>query len=94
VTSGERDPGLAAERTTLAWQRTGLSALALAALAVHSFQDRLHLAVPVATVLAVVGATAYRTGSGAGPTTPARLRLVSLGVTAAAVLSGVGSIVG
>jgi uncharacterized membrane protein YidH (DUF202 family) len=76
--SPERDPGLAAERTTLAWQRTGLSALALAALAVHSFQDRLHLAVPVATVLAVVGATAYRTGGAAGPT-PLRTAAASSG---------------
>ena len=89
-----RDPGLAAERTTLAWHRTGLSSFALAALAVHSFQDRLAVAVPVAGLLAALGATAYRTGAAPGPTAPARLRLVSLGVTAAALLSAVGTIVG
>lgn len=80
-----RDPGLAAERTTLAWHRTGLSALAVAALAVHSFQDRLQLAVPIAGLLVVIGAAAYRTGS-TSPVPPPRLRALSLAVGAVAVL--------
>ena len=86
------DPGLARERTTLAWHRTGLSSLALAALAVHSFQERMEVAVPIAALLAVLGVVAYRAGS--SPASPGRLRSMSLGVTAAAVLSAAATIVG
>ena len=88
------DPGLAAERTTLAWHRTGLSAVAVGALAAHSFQERVQIAVPVALLLALIGAVAYRTGDSPGPTPPARLRLVSLGVTAVAVVSAFATMVG
>ena len=89
-----RDPGLAEERTTLAWHRTGLSALAIAALAVHSFQERLEVAVPVALLLGALGALAYRTGDAPTPTSPVRLRLVSLGVTLVAGLCALATIVG
>ena len=88
-----RDPGLARERTTMAWHRTGLSALALAALAIHSFQDRMAAAVPIAGLLAVIGVLAYRAGAHT-PASPRRLRSMSLGVSAAAALSAAATIVG
>lgn len=91
--AGGRDPGLAFERTTLAWHRTGLSALALSALAVHSFQERMHVAVPVAGLLAAIGVFAYRTGS-TSPVSPRRLRSMSLAVTTAAAVCAVATIVG
>lgn len=88
-----RDPGLAFERTTLAWHRTGLSALAVSAVALKAFQHRPVLAVPLAGLFASVGVLAYRTGAST-PASPARLRAISLAVTLAAAASGVGTIVG
>ena len=88
-----RDAGLAFERTTLAWNRTGLSAMAVAALALHSFRDRILAAIAVAAVLGTIGVLAYRTGA-RSPASPARLRTMSVGVTAVAVLTAALSIVG
>jgi uncharacterized membrane protein YidH (DUF202 family) len=88
-----RDPGLAFERTSLAWHRTGLSAIAIAALALKALQHRLGVGIPLSAVFAVVGVAAYATGA-TTPASPRRLRLLSLGVTAAAVLSAAGTIVG
>ena len=93
MSSGERDPGLAFERTHLAWNRTGLSAVVLAALALKAFDDHLEVGVALATLFLLVGVLAYRTGAQA-PAAPARLRLLSLGVTAAAVLAAAATIVG
>ena len=87
------DPGLAFERTTLAWHRTGLSAMAVSALAVHSFQHRLRVAVPVAGLFAVIGIVAYRTGS-TSPVSPWLLRSMSLGVSAAAAIAAVAVLSG
>jgi uncharacterized membrane protein YidH (DUF202 family) len=91
--SRDRDPGLAFERTTLAWHRTGLSALALSALAVHSFQERMRVAVPIAGLLAVIGVLAYRTGA-TSPVPPRRLRMLSLGVSGAALLCALATFSG
>jgi uncharacterized membrane protein YidH (DUF202 family) len=97
VTPGDgadaRDPGLAFERTTLAWHRTGLSSLAAAALAVHSYRVHPAVAFATATLLAGLAALAYRTGATA-PTTAARIRTMSLGVTIVAALAVAGTIVG
>jgi uncharacterized membrane protein YidH (DUF202 family) len=89
----DRDPGLAFERTSLAWHRTGLSALALAAVALKALQHRPLLGVPLSAVFAVVAVVAYVTGAST-PAPPARLRAISLVVTLAAVLTGVCTIVG
>ncbi len=88
-----RDRGLAFERTTLAWQRTGLSALATAAVTVKALQHRLVLAGGLGVALAAIGLLALRTGA-TPPASPARLRTISLAVTLVAVVTAGSTIVG
>lgn len=78
------DPGAAAERTALAWNRTGLSAAAAGAIALKLFWGESMLGVGLAVLLVATAALAY-----AAPASPLRFRALSLAVTAAAVLSGV-----
>ena len=82
-----RDRGAAFERTSLAWNRTGLSAVAVGALTLHVFQDRGLAGFLLAVLLVVGGALAYLSAR-RSPVSPARLRLLSLVVTGAAVLGG------
>jgi hypothetical protein len=89
----DRDRGLAFERTSLAWNRTGLASLAAAALCLKVFWDGHPLGLVLAAILAVIGVVAY--GAGARPpVTPNTLRAMSLATTAAAVVGMVLSIVG
>ena len=80
--AGDRDPGLARERTELAWTRTVISYAALGA--------ALLKVTPLAGVLVLaIGASAWKTGrlpGGAvsGPGQARRLRLITVGITAVA----------
>lgn len=59
VLDGDRDPGLARERTELAWGRSGLSVLVCAAaLFKHLYEEGSSLAV-VLTALLVLGAATW-----------------------------------
>lgn len=81
-----RDRGAAAERTSLAWNRTGLSAAAAGALTLHTFLNRGVAGIALAALLVGGGAFAYLTARHS-PVSPARLRWLSLVITGAAVLS-------
>jgi uncharacterized membrane protein YidH (DUF202 family) len=85
VTDPPRDPGLAYERTTLAWHRTGLSSAAVGAVCVKVFWGGPTLGLAAAGLLVTVGAFAYAAGRHT-PVAPSRLRALSLGTTLAAGL--------
>ena len=89
----ERDPGLAFERTTLAWNRTGLSCVAVGAVCLKVFWDHEVLGLVLGFVLIGTGVLAYEAGVKA-PAGPRILRAMSLAVTAAALVGAVLSIVG
>ena len=87
------DPGLAFERTTLAWNRTGLSSVAAGAICLKVFWGGAVLGVLLAALLILVGGLAYA----AGARTPVRsvtLRAMSLAVTCSATLAALLTIVG
>ena len=89
----DRDPGLAFERTTLAWHRTGLASAAVGAIALRFHGDDGPLGIALSGLLATIGGLAYA----AGRTTPVgarRLLAMSVGLTAAAVLAAYLGIVG
>ena len=85
-----RDPGLAYERTTLAWQRTALSSVGAGVLCLKVFWGGHVLG---GALFLLVGALAYAVGNHP-PVPPARLRAISLGWTAAAVVTLAVTIVG
>lgn len=89
------DVGLAAERTAMAWQRTGLALAAVSTLLVRVGERRLELTVPgllgllLGLGLMVVGERRYswivrRVGTGSTPLGERAVRLLALGM---AVLS-------
>ena len=88
-----QDPGLALERTTLAWHRTGLSSIAVGALCLNVFWGRGVIGIALSAVLVTIGGLAYAAGA-ATPTTPRRMRAMSLGLTLAAAVGAFLSIVG
>lgn len=55
----DRDPGAAAERTTLAWHRTGISAAAAAALSLRVFVHRPPLGPALVALFVVVVVVSY-----------------------------------
>jgi uncharacterized membrane protein YidH (DUF202 family) len=59
------DKGRASDRTVLAWQRTALASLAVAALALRAgvVDHSLGLAIPVAAMLAIAAAAEWRFGT-------------------------------
>lgn len=84
------DPGMAEERTALAWNRTGLSCFAAAALALHLFWDRSAPGMALAAVLVVMGVVAYGGGRRRHVrSTPRRLRVLSAATTTVAVLAAI-----
>lgn len=89
------DVGLAAERTAMAWQRTGLALAAVSTLLVRVGDRRLELTVPgllgllLGLALVVMGERRYtwivgRVGAGTSPLGQRAVRLLALGM---AVLS-------
>ena len=91
--SRPRDPGLALERTTLAWQRTGLASAAVGAITLRVHWGSGPAGIVLAALFVAIGGLAYAAGSST-PVGPRRLRLMSLGLTGAAVLGALLSIVG
>ena len=89
----ERDPGLAFERTALAWNRTGLSCVAVGALCLKVFWDEALLGIVLGLVLVATGVLAYEAGATA-PAGRRTMRAMSLAVTAAAVVGVALSVVG
>ena len=87
------DPGLALERTTLAWHRTGLSSVAVGAICLRVFWGAGVVGVALAALFLGIGGLAYAAGA-TTPAGPARLRAISLGLTVAAAVGGFLSIVG
>ncbi|HUP86922.1 MAG TPA: DUF202 domain-containing protein [Acidimicrobiales bacterium] len=87
------DPGLAPERTTLAWQRTGLSSVAAAAVCLKAFWGGHVLGLVLAGLLVAIGGLAYAAGAEA-PVAPATVRAVSVTIGVAATLGVFLSIVG
>ena len=88
-----RDPGLALERTTLAWQRTGLSSAAVGAICLKVFWRLGVVGVVASALFVAIGGLAFAAGR-ATPTTPGRLRAMSLGLTVAAAVGAFLCIVG
>ena len=91
--NGERDPGLAFERTTLAWNRTGLASVGAGAIALKVFWGLHVLGVALGLLLIAIGVLAYEAGAHA-PAGSRTLRAMSLAVTAAAVVGVALSVVG
>jgi uncharacterized membrane protein YidH (DUF202 family) len=87
------DRGLALERTTLAWHRTGLSSVAVGAVYLKVFWGGHVVGVVLAAVLVAIGAFAYGAG-GEAPAARTRVRVMSLAVTSTAVLGAFLGIVG
>ena len=87
------DPGLALERTTLAWHRTGLSSAAVGAIGLRVFWGTGVVGIALSALLVAIGGLAYAAGR-TTPATPARLRAMSLGLTSAAAIGAFLSIVG
>jgi uncharacterized membrane protein YidH (DUF202 family) len=97
----EWDKGRASDRTVLAWQRTALASLAVAALAVRAgvVDHILGLAIPVAAVLTIAaamewhfGAALHRERRGASaPRIPLHGRAL-IGIAAVTVVAAAGSI--
>ena len=87
-----QDPGLALERTTLAWHRTGLSCAAVGAISFRFFWGTGVLAIGLSALLLAIGGLAYAAGAST-PVAPGRLRAMSLGLTVAAVIGAFLSIV-
>ena len=87
------DPGLALERTTLAWHRTGLSSAAVGAICLKVFWGRGVVGIALSSLFVGIGGLAYAAGSST-PVTPARLRAMSAGLTLAAGVGAFLSIVG
>jgi uncharacterized membrane protein YidH (DUF202 family) len=83
------DAGMAEERTALAWNRTGLSSLAAAGIALKVFWGRSPAGVALAGLLVVMGVVAYGAGRRDGRSTATQLRLMSVATTAAAVLAAI-----
>lgn len=88
-----KDPGLALERTTLAWHRTGLSSVAVGAFCLRILWGSGVVGIVLSALLIVIGGLAYAAGSST-PATPGRLRTMSLGLTAVAAIGAFLSIVG
>ena len=87
------DPGLALERTTLAWHRTGLSSVAIGAIALRVFWGSGVLGIALCALFVAIGGLAYAAGR-TTPATPGRLRAMSVGLTVAAAIGALLSIVG
>ena len=79
---------MAEERTSLAWNRTGLSCFAAAAIALKVFWDRSGPGVALAALLVLIGVMAYGAGR-RDRSTPQRLRVLSLATSAVAVLAAI-----
>ena len=81
-----RDPGAAAERTALAWHRTGIAAAATAAVALRGFAARPPLGPAVVALLVFVAVVSYLPGRREA-STPRQLRLVTAAVSVAGGLA-------
>jgi uncharacterized membrane protein YidH (DUF202 family) len=87
------DPGLAFERTTLAWNRTGLASVAAGGVCLKVFWDREILGLALALLLIAIGVLSYVAGART-PVGPRALRVMSLAVTTSAVLATALTMVG
>jgi uncharacterized membrane protein YidH (DUF202 family) len=94
-----RDPGLAAERTALAWQRMALGFTTLAALtlAAAAHRNAPRLVLPAAALFAVAAAVwlhaRRRVGAPDTPTTARPLALLAAATVAAALVAAVMAVV-
>ena len=82
MTDAQRDRGLAAERTALAWNRTGLSAAGVAAVMLKLSWGESTAGVVLSAVLLVLAGVAYT-----GPRWHRRFLMMSVAMTAAAAVS-------
>jgi uncharacterized membrane protein YidH (DUF202 family) len=87
------DRGLAMERTTLAWHRTGLSSIAVGAVCLKAYGGEEPVGIVLAALLVLIGASAYA-AAGDAPAAAARVRTMSLAVASAAAMGAFLSIVG